>query len=208
MSSLEGGGRVSAFTPTRRRVQDVDLRLGLSKAAMLSNSRSTAQAVTIVVEDDDDDVRVSSPRSVAQARSYACTRSQRPVHIPVLDDDDLELRLGPAGLGPALARSESSVAKPRHASIDITHAKGKLDVKHIGGKRKQSQPPPEPPKEMKLTCAICMDTMKDETSTVCGHIFCNNCIVAAMQVKKCCPTCRKRLTNNQIHRIYLSGSTS
>ncbi|NDW60396.1 hypothetical protein G0P98_28610, partial [Yangia sp. PrR004] len=39
--------------------------------------------------------------------------------------------------------------------------------------------------------------------TVCGHIFCQNCIKAAIQAQKKCPTCRKKLTAGQQHRVYL-----
>ncbi|XP_058102837.1 uncharacterized protein LOC131246593 isoform X4 [Magnolia sinica] len=62
--------------------------------------------------------------------------------------------------------------------------------------------------EVKLRCTICMDTMKEETSTVCGHLFCNPCILSAIRVQKKCPTCRWKLTLNSIHRIYLPGATS
>lgn len=166
--------------------------------------------------------------SALQVSSYAYSR---PVHIPVLDDDDLELRLGPSGMGfapegirPAVARSEpiagrlaglepavclsvSNFLDPYFFSstIDLTLANDNLEVNHrIAGKRKRCLPPPEPPQEPKLICAICMDTMEEETSTICGHIFCRKCIVEAMKMQKKCPTCRKRLANSQIHRIYLS----
>lgn len=221
MSPLQSEASVPNCRSTRRRVQDFDWRLGLSETAMPSNSRNGGQAIPIVVEDDDDDVQVSSPRSFAQARSSACSRPHRPMHIPVLDDADLELRLGPAGLGPAAARLEPSVVRlepsiylsyPDHslnAAIDLTSSKNIHGVKHgIDVKRKYGEPISEPSKEIKLTCAICMDTMKDETSTVCGHLFCKKCITTAIQAQKKCPTCRKKLASNQIHRIYLSGSTS
>lgn len=228
MSPLESVGIASEFRCTRRRVQDLELRLGLSKSAVLSSSRNPGQPVTIFVEDDDDDVRISSPRSVAQARSSAYSRGNRPVHIPILDDEDLELRLGLTGVVPAVARPEPTLARQEpsvnfclpdlhgvdfglslSAAIDLTHANDEMEVKDwTGGKRKQRQPTPEIVKEPKLTCAICMDTMKEETSTVCGHIFCKKCITTAMKAQKKCPTCRRKLANSQIHRIYIPGSTS
>jgi late competence protein required for DNA uptake (superfamily II DNA/RNA helicase) len=68
--------------------------------------------------------------------------------------------------------------------------------------------PPDSPvqekeEERKLRCVICMDTMKDETSTTCGHIFCESCIQGAIKAQKKCPTCRKKLTMKNIHRIYI-----
>jgi len=45
--------------------------------------------------------------------------------------------------------------------------------------------------------------MKDMASTVCGHVFCFDCIKESMKAKKQCPTCRKALRANQIHRLYI-----
>ncbi|XP_024403520.1 uncharacterized protein [Physcomitrium patens] len=61
----------------------------------------------------------------------------------------------------------------------------------------------EKEEEHKLKCPICMDTMKEETSTMCGHIFCRVCIQGAIKSQKKCPTCRKRLKMKNIHRIYI-----
>eukprot|EP00252_Welwitschia_mirabilis_P021071 TRINITY_DN5298_c0_g1_i1.p1 TRINITY_DN5298_c0_g1~~TRINITY_DN5298_c0_g1_i1.p1 ORF type:complete len:151 (-),score=23.30 TRINITY_DN5298_c0_g1_i1:239-691(-) len=66
--------------------------------------------------------------------------------------------------------------------------------------------PAQESKEIKLTCAICMNAMEQETSTVCGHIFCKSCITSAIQLQKKCPTCRRKLTMSNIHRIYLSSA--
>ncbi|MCO5573148.1 hypothetical protein L7F22_026914 [Adiantum nelumboides] len=74
-------------------------------------------------------------------------------------------------------------------------------------KRKAPQISPELSKDVQLTCAICMDATKEETSTVCGHIFCRPCILGAIKTQKKCPTCRRKLTNSNIHRIYLSSGT-
>ncbi|BBN10346.1 E3 ubiquitin-protein ligase RNF4 [Marchantia polymorpha subsp. ruderalis] len=65
----------------------------------------------------------------------------------------------------------------------------------------------EPVKELRLTCPICMDVMREETSTVCGHIFCRACISGAIATQQKCPTCRRKLSSNKCtHRIYLSAS--
>jgi hypothetical protein len=51
----------------------------------------------------------------------------------------------------------------------------------------------EQPKEneLRLSCAICMDIMKQETSTVCRHIFCQSCILCAIEAKKSAPHVRE-----------------
>jgi hypothetical protein len=46
-----------------------------------------------------------------------------------------------------------------------------------------------------LTCPICLDTVVNRTpvSTLCGHIFCQQCIVQALGNAKKCPMCKKAL---------------
>lgn len=36
----------------------------------------------------------------------------------------------------------------------------------------------------------------------CRHVFCKGCLVLAVKTMKKCPTCRKVLRPNQIHRVY------
>ncbi|ESO83097.1 hypothetical protein LOTGIDRAFT_236870 [Lottia gigantea] len=66
------------------------------------------------------------------------------------------------------------------------------------------------PIPVKITCPICMDddrqikrTGRQLTSTVCGHIFCSQCIKQSLRSFHTCPTCRKSLRMNQIHPIFL-----
>lgn len=64
----------------------------------------------------------------------------------------------------------------------------------------------EVPKEPTFTCPVCMNTMVEPSSTICGHVFCKGCIRAAIQVQKRCPNCRRKLTVNNFHRVYLPNS--
>jgi hypothetical protein len=67
-------------------------------------------------------------------------------------------------------------------------------------------------KRVELTCVICMSIASDTTqlsSTICGHIFCEDCIRDALAAKvpggKKCPVCRKSLAGkNSVHRLYVS----
>ncbi|XP_010927696.1 E3 ubiquitin-protein ligase complex slx8-rfp subunit slx8 [Elaeis guineensis] len=69
------------------------------------------------------------------------------------------------------------------------------------------KPDPEPekvvPKEPTFTCPICMSPLVEASSTICGHIFCQSCIKASIKAQKKCPTCRRKLTMNNFHRVYL-----
>ncbi|EFJ07547.1 hypothetical protein SELMODRAFT_448405 [Selaginella moellendorffii] len=184
-----------------------------------SSSKGPGYASTsaaIVILDDDDDVQVCSPRSFAQAVGDEN-------HT---EEDLLQLRLGFSGSKPPRksrklqSRARQQQQQPqqqqqqRHRSkrvhpttIDLTTEDCEV-VYERPQKKKMAAPAPPPAKEPSLTCGICFDTMKNETSTVCGHLFCGSCILSAIQAQKRCPTCRRKLTNSMVHRIYISGNST
>ena len=41
----------------------------------------------------------------------------------------------------------------------------------------------------------------------CGHVFCEECLRAAVKAQKRCPSCRKPIQQRQIHAIYLAFNT-
>ncbi|KAK1578324.1 hypothetical protein Q3G72_029359 [Acer saccharum] len=69
-------------------------------------------------------------------------------------------------------------------------------------------PPPPPPKEPTFTCPICMGPLVEEMSTKCGHIFCKTCINSAIAAQSKCPTCRKKVTVNELIRVFLPATVS
>ncbi|NXO76184.1 RNF4 ligase, partial [Sitta europaea] len=61
-----------------------------------------------------------------------------------------------------------------------------------------------------IRCPICMDFYPQIMqsgrlilSTVCGHVFCSQCLPLALQTASFCPTCRTDLTPEQYHPIYI-----
>ncbi|THU52300.1 hypothetical protein C4D60_Mb10t02540 [Musa balbisiana] len=66
---------------------------------------------------------------------------------------------------------------------------------------------PELPKEPAFICPICMDTLVEPSSTICGHIFCCSCIKASVKSQKKCPTCQRKLSMSNFHRVYLPTTT-
>lgn len=194
----------------------LELRLGQSepeKEATLASNRNRGTNAPIVV-DDDDDVVVSSPRSFALARSSASQRSSR---APVVNEEDLELRLGLTVTAVTGRTSADRNPRRRHGRVppdkpivlcdDAVEADQSCSKKKKTGKQLINDVQSDESKELKLTCSICISTMEEETSTVCGHIFCKKCITNAINVWKRCPTCRKKLTTSHIHRIYISSNT-
>lgn len=70
------------------------------------------------------------------------------------------------------------------------------------------RPPSPEPKRSLGDCPICLDSLTSNgiASTLCGHVFCVNCIKTAIrQNGKKCPTCRKALKgpNGGYHLLYL-----
>jgi len=232
-SVLQGPNSGTVMNRLRsKRNHILELRLGQSepeKEATLASNRNRGTNAPIVV-DDDDDVVVSSPRSFALARSSASQRSSR---APVVNEEDLELRLGLAVTAVTGRTSADHNPRRRHGrippsktivlcddAVEPDQSRSKNDeyeltscehpifkLKRKTGQQLSNDVQSDESKEVKLTCAICISTMEEETSTVCGHIFCNKCITNAVNLWKRCPTCRKKLTTGQIHRIYLSSST-
>ncbi|KAL2304757.1 hypothetical protein Nmel_006712, partial [Mimus melanotis] len=61
-----------------------------------------------------------------------------------------------------------------------------------------------------IRCPICMDFYPQIVqsgrlilSTLCGHVFCSQCLPFALQTAQFCPTCRTDLTPGQYHPIYI-----
>jgi peroxin-10 len=48
------------------------------------------------------------------------------------------------------------------------------------------------------TCLLCLDVRKETSSTVCGHLFCWNCIIHYLQTNPQCPFCRKQCLPQQV----------
>ena len=52
-------------------------------------------------------------------------------------------------------------------------------------------------------CLVCLDTVVDPTSTFCGHVFCEECILQAIKTNHRCPACRCKLSPTEIHPLFV-----
>ncbi|KAJ3151083.1 hypothetical protein HDU89_002295 [Geranomyces variabilis] len=66
--------------------------------------------------------------------------------------------------------------------------------------------PPAEPDPAPLKCATCLDSLGEGSqlsTTMCGHIFCADCIKESSKWQKKCPICRKVLKGkNPFIRLY------
>ncbi|KAL6628084.1 hypothetical protein U3516DRAFT_809318 [Neocallimastix sp. 'constans'] len=59
-------------------------------------------------------------------------------------------------------------------------------------------------KNIKCSICLCNPTVGTRLdSTICGHVFCHDCLAQALKVSKRCPTCRHFLRNRySVHPLY------
>lgn len=53
------------------------------------------------------------------------------------------------------------------------------------------------------TCLLCMEKRKDVSVTICGHLFCWDCIIKYLQTNSNCPFCRTKCLPQQV--VYLQN---
>ncbi|XP_038209066.1 GATA zinc finger domain-containing protein 14-like [Zerene cesonia] len=60
------------------------------------------------------------------------------------------------------------------------------------------------PRKILSDCSICLLTFCGyPVSTLCGHVFCENCLEKTLKYHKQCPTCRKQLRSPYYHKIFI-----
>lgn len=54
-------------------------------------------------------------------------------------------------------------------------------------------------------CPVCLESAvgKRPVSTICGHIFCYDCLNQSMKIMKQCPVCKRKISQKNIHNIFL-----
>ncbi|EQC33658.1 hypothetical protein SDRG_08762 [Saprolegnia diclina VS20] len=63
---------------------------------------------------------------------------------------------------------------------------------------------PQADRRPALECPVCLDAVCKPVATKCGHVFCDECLMQALQrAKHKCPVCRRRVTRNQLLRLFI-----
>ncbi|KAI4356367.1 hypothetical protein L6164_000396 [Bauhinia variegata] len=154
------------------------------------------QPAFIDVEAIDDDVVESSPMAFAEAKTNA-RRNRGRIIVDLVNSED-RVRVNNNNRN---KRRRDSTSEAINCEIYINLESSSSSM------RKYVTMEPEPPKEPVFNCPICMGPLVEEMSTRCGHIFCKNCIKAAICVQNKCPTCRKKVTVKQLIRVFLPSTT-
>ncbi|KAG1330891.1 E3 ubiquitin-protein ligase RNF4 [Cocos nucifera] len=174
-------------------------------------SNNGLRSSPIDVEALEDDVEMfSSLRGFSETRNRA--RRNQPVMVVL--DEDLETRPRPSGV--TIGESVTTLSLNTHAkreriptNMTIINCDLDLDPEEENDAKKRIvmksnlEPEKVVAKEPTFTCPVCMNPLVEASSTICGHIFCDSCIKASIKAQKKCPTCRRKLTMNNFHRVYL-----
>ncbi|XP_058093282.1 uncharacterized protein LOC131239541 [Magnolia sinica] len=211
-------------------VEAIDDEVVISSPRRFTEARNHArrnQVVTVVL-DEDSDAQHEQSGSVVEEPATSLTLNGYNNHQSIstnefvinYDLDILEINLSSKATDMKVMIFQS-VRLPRQTKAQIISPtmgpacseSGRRNVLRPNTERQKRawnavNPSPEPrpaspPKEPTFTCAVCMGSLVEAMSTVCGHIFCKACIKAAITAQKKCPTCRRKLLMSNIHRIYL-----
>ncbi|KAF8391972.1 hypothetical protein HHK36_022312 [Tetracentron sinense] len=191
-------------------LEGTSTHVGLQEVQAIQQGGALPPA-TIDVEAIDDEVVISSPRSFAEASN----KSRRNNEVMVVLDDDLEVHQHHSE-EPTTRLALNSYNRRRRALPNRTITNCDLTItlevsNKTKGKNVMNPPePPQsvpPPKEPTFSCPVCMGPLAEEMSTKCGHIFCKNCIKAAIVAQSKCPTCRRKLTMKDTIRVYLPSTS-
>ncbi|XP_028782018.1 E3 ubiquitin-protein ligase RNF4-like [Neltuma alba] len=143
---------------------------------------------------DDDDVILSTQSDFLEAKN----NSRRHRGSTIADVDILANNVNHAAdITPDNPRRDD-VVNPTTPNCDP-----QLKLEDNGSSHKEQKPEKEPI----FTCPICMDPFEEEVSTKCGHIFCRSCIKAAIKAQGKCPTCRVKVTQKGLIRVFLPSAS-
>jgi E3 ubiquitin-protein ligase RNF4 len=167
----------------------------------LNDTQMPDEAAAIIEEDDD---VILIPQNIETID--LCTQVlpiPRRIHEEVIDiTNSPSMEVSHAG--PVRRRNNRRSSQLDQAPINLQTAstsnstQRKLDLSES---LNDSQP------KLTLTCPICLDTIinRSPVSTICGHLFCKNCIIQALMNVKKCPMCKKALGGRKPYfDIYLS----
>ncbi|KAJ3632516.1 hypothetical protein MTP99_009517 [Tenebrio molitor] len=175
-----------------------------------------------ISDDSDDDSKVDQEcrlaigieRSEPSTSAGTSTNSSKDNKPTILDDSIMEI------IDSVLDNTGSSKSENKENSITemksleefrketeemLKSASCLLDEFKTGRKAEPEVKEQASPEKVTVgACPVCLEslTSRPASVTVCGHIFCKDCIMKTAQAMKKCPTCRKPINSKKIHPIY------
>ncbi|XP_068205855.1 uncharacterized protein [Palaemon carinicauda] len=131
--------------------------------------------------------------------------------LPVLSPGTIIEQVG-SNHNPSISNSLAFPSTSTSSSNNIPQKTIKLevDVPQATAILRTDTAGPPSPEEPTFACSICLDSVKtiqsssrNLCSTVCGHVFCSDCLQEALKKKKECPMCRRKLGKKQYHPLFL-----
>ncbi|XP_044267375.1 E3 ubiquitin-protein ligase BRE1-like [Tribolium madens] len=166
-----------------------------------------------ISDDSDDEIKIVNVDKVANTNNSTAGTSTSTFNAPkakVSEDDvmnliDAVLENSNSG-STALANDVKSLEDlTKETEEMLKNATSLLDEFKTSRKPEPEVKKVESPKVKIGSCPICLESLSDRPAavTICGHVFCKECITETARTMKKCPTCRKTITAKKIHPIYL-----
>ncbi|XP_017016705.1 E3 ubiquitin-protein ligase RNF4 isoform X2 [Drosophila kikkawai] len=104
-----------------------------------------------------------------------------------------------------LCTPDRSSAHRRRSSQQSTSNAVVVDLDDPSPPKRTCPTSDESQMEESYKCPVCLENVRrrEPVSTKCGHVFCKECLVAAINSVHKCPLCNKKMTVRQFSRIYL-----
>jgi len=181
---------------------DNDARARRRRSNGVASASGRRESAVVLLSDGEDDARAPPAPTTGRATTTATKKRRRSVGDVVVvretrDAGPIVLTGTPRGDG-------------RGAGLEATRrrsrAKRRAEVLANGGVDANARVVDENGGASEGTggkCAVCLEAYVNPTVTRCGHLFCQKCLQAAIKHSSKCPTCRKKVTKSQIHRVYM-----
>ncbi|KAI9105439.1 hypothetical protein DFS34DRAFT_9880 [Phlyctochytrium arcticum] len=208
---LTGDTPTSPGSPSHRaasQVIDLSSHADDSPSVQLSTRGNTTRRVLDLTNvDDDADIQVlHHKRGIRRNPSLVRADSLRDLAFMLGAQRERMDYIGPDGVQSDLSNNPFSMVNRSLERFRTPNPTGYSVPRRVPAYIPRASPEPENPAALK--CAVCLSTFGSDTqlsSTICGHIFCQDCIGAAVKSQGKCPICRRNLKGkNSVHRLYLS----
>ena len=168
------------------------------------------EVIRVSSSDEDEEVEIVPPiRAMVTFAAEAGPSVEHPassasvIRVSSSDEDEEVEIVPPVGALVNFAAEAGPSDEPPASSTSI------IDPSPIEHSISSTVPPSSP--SHSIQCQVCMEFSNSIRmngyhllSTVCGHIFCSCCLPECIRNSPTCPTCRRRLSSKDYHRIYIN----